>query len=135
MADLTLDEARAAMLKAIELGNIRVANEEALARIALTNPDFTLVSVEMTEGNLRNNDGRYVNFEWETVSAGFGNTLFAMYNDGRVEIDNECMGRKFIATVLEKCDDEVVREKLMKLLPNAKLYHEPPPPEQSWQTE
>lgn len=135
MAELSLDEARAAMLKAIELGNVTVANEAAMARIALNNPDFTLVSVVMTDGDLRNKDGRYVDFEWETVSAGFGNTLFALYDDGRVEIDNECMGKKFIASVLDKCEDVAVREKLMKLLPDAKLYHEPPPPEESWQTE
>lgn len=127
--ELSLDEARALMLKAIALGNVKCVDgkEEALSRMTLDGePDFTITAVEMSEGNLRDNVGRWINFDWETLSAGFGSTLFALYDDGRVEINNECMGKNFIKAVLLECKNETVREKLLGLLEGAKLRDEPP---------
>mgnify|MGYP001176812753 CR=1 FL=1 len=123
---MTPDEAKEKVVEAIKAGRVSFAPraEESLARMSLDNPDFTVTAVTMNEGNLRDNAGRWIGFEWETVSAGFGETVFCLYNDGRVEIDNEAMSRDFIKNVLAKCENEEIRERLLRLLPTAKLYDE-----------
>jgi hypothetical protein len=42
---------------------------------------------------------------WRTKSAGFGYLVVSMRN-GKMHVDNECMSRKFVSSVMKKLVDE-----------------------------
>jgi hypothetical protein len=111
--------------QAIKLGNFHIDPDKAdvLSRVKFNSePDFTITSVKMTYG--KTEVGRYINFDWETQSAGFGSTVFYLRDNGHVEIENECMSKKFIKSVLLKCEDAIIKKELLAVLDEAKLRDE-----------
>jgi hypothetical protein len=113
--------------QAIKLGNVHIDPDKAdtLSRMKINSKsDFTITFVEMTCG--KTEAGRWINFDWETQSAGFGSTVFYVHTNGYVEIENECMGKNFIKSVLLACEDETIKKELLELLDKAKLRDEPP---------
>lgn len=102
---MTEDKAKELIVKACKSGNVSIieGKEDVFNRMQIGNSDFTVTKVEFAgAGKMADNAGAWFSVEWETVSAGFGSLGFRFFNDGRVLIENECMGKEFIVSVLAK---------------------------------
>lgn len=105
------DEAKEKILNAFEKGNVVVSDRaaESFANMDLGNPDrvadFTITHIELScwspwkRGELGNEGGFEI--KWETKNCGFGSTTVYV-KDGKIQCDNEAMGKTFIRSVFEK---------------------------------
>ena len=72
-----------------------------------TAPDYTVTRTELTGAWAKQDERGSSTIEpgfeisWGTKSAGFGTLTFYVHTDGKLRVDNECMGKKFCGKVLE----------------------------------
>lgn len=85
--------------QAIQEGRVEWDNEEAIDRLCLKNPDFTVVEVKVT-----GIAASCFRIAWATESAGFGSVTFYL-DEGNLHCDNEAMSRRFLKDVMSKLID------------------------------
>jgi hypothetical protein len=110
---MSAEKVREAILKGNIVIDERVA--ESLSRMALHNPDFTLVKVEIDccwgpfndkkTGEPVNKGG--FSFNWDSKSAGCGRVTFYITNEGELRCENQGMDKDFIKDVFAKFLEQV----------------------------
>ena len=84
-------ETRETIKRLAQEGKVEFAGD--VSKISTVNPDFTITSVKLMSPAFT--------IAWETVSAGFGTTAFYVKN-GELYCANECMGKKFLTSLMTK---------------------------------
>lgn len=69
-------------------------------------PDWTVTRVRLDAWNKGSHGGPGFEVAYETWSAGFGTVTIYQDADGKLNCDNEAMGRTFLKAVLSKLIDE-----------------------------
>lgn len=103
-------EVREKIAEAFRNGNVTISPEgaEALARLDLRNPNYTLTEVKFTFWGPNDvNDGG-LGVDWSTTSAGFGRCDFYLDKDGQLRCMNEAMGKAFLRSLLERMLEQTV---------------------------
>jgi len=91
-------------------GKIEFSQPEAFARVNMKTPDFTITGVQLDHTwNEEGTNRKGFLLTWQTQSAGFGELVFIMWEDGSLHCDSETMSKSFVKSVfnylVDHCDD------------------------------
>jgi hypothetical protein len=100
------NETRDTIKRFAQEGKVEFAGD--VSNINLADPDFTVEKVELIGVHSDDNEIGF-GLGWETVSAGFGTTEFYVKN-GKLYCANECMGKKFLTSLMTKFVESCILE-------------------------